>query len=608
MNWLKRFMRFNGGFKNIVILMVITFASLLFLQRLMEMSRHIQLIGYSVFLDKIENGEIKQVYVDGQEVRGLLKDNTLFQTIVPENGVNWQILRTKGVDFSLSNQADYGYYWYMIVIGILIAIFGGIWFMLKRSQGMGSGSNIFSMGKSKARMFMPSTIKETFVSVAGAEEAKEELQDIIDYLRNPKKYRRLGAKMTRGVLLIGEPGNGKTLLARAVAGEANCPFFSVSGSDFIEVFVGVGAARVRDLFQQARRHAPSIVFIDEIDAVGRHRGSGLGGGHDEREQTLNQLLTEMDGFLQMNDTPVIVIAATNRPDVLDKALLRPGRFDRQVHVPFPDLRSREAILKIHAGTVKMDQVNVDLHKVARGTPGFSGADLANLINKAAIEASKEEVDFITVHHLENARDQILLGKEITTIMLTEEDKKIIAYHESGHALARLLMPECTSPLHKVTIIPRGKALGVTHSMPEREKYITSKEEMEAEVISALGGRAAEEIIFQRLTTGAYSDFQAATDIVRKMVCSYGMVPEELGTILYVQDHHQYQYSEKTSEKIDEAVRRIMESCYKRCLQLFKDNRDKLDLLANTLLEKETMYAGEIYQLLNIEPRIEHTFS
>ncbi|HTM06490.1 MAG TPA: ATP-dependent zinc metalloprotease FtsH [Patescibacteria group bacterium] len=607
MNWLKRFMRFNGGFKNIIILLVITFASLLFLQRLMEMSRHIQLIGYSVFLDKVEKSDIKQVYVDGQEVRGILKDNTLFQTIVPENGVDWQFLRAKGIDFSLSNQADYGYYWYMMVIGILIAIFGGIWFMLKRSQGMGSGSNIFSMGKSKARMFMPSTIKETFLSVAGAEEAKEELNDIIDYLKNPKKYRRLGAKMTRGILLIGEPGNGKTLLARAVAGEANCPFFSVSGSDFIEVFVGVGAARVRDLFLQARRYAPSIIFIDEIDAVGRHRGSGLGGSHDEREQTLNQLLTEMDGFLQMNDTPVIVIAATNRPDVLDKALLRPGRFDRQVHVPFPDLKSREDILKVHASTVKMDP-EVDLHKIARGTPGFSGADLANLINKAAIEASKEESDLITVHHLENARDQILLGKEIKSIMLTEEDKRIIAYHESGHALARLLMPECTSPLHKVTIIPRGKALGVTHSMPEREKYITSKEEMEAEVISALGGRAAEEIVFQRLTTGAYSDFKAATDIVRKMVCSYGMVPEELGTILYVQDHHQYQYSEKTSEKIDEAVRTIMENCYKRCIQLFKDNRDKLDLLAITLLEKETMYAGEIYQLLNIEPRVEHTFS
>lgn len=607
MKWLKRFMRFNGGFKNIIILMVITFASLLLLQRLMEMSRHVHIIGYSVFLDKVENAEVKQVYVDGQEVRGLLKDNTLFQTIVPENGVDWQFLRTKGIDFALSNQSDYSYYWYMMLLMLLVIIFGGIWFMVKRSQGMGNGGNIFSMGKSKARMFMPSTIKETFASVAGAEEAKEELHDIIDYLRNPKKYRRLGAKMTRGVLLIGEPGNGKTLLARAVAGEANCPFFSVSGSDFIEVFVGVGAARVRDLFLQARRHAPSIIFIDEIDAVGRHRGSGLGGGHDEREQTLNQLLTEMDGFLQMNDSPVIVIAATNRPDVLDKALLRPGRFDRQVHVPFPDLKSREAILKVHADMVKMDP-SVDLHKIARGTPGFSGADLANLINESAIEASKQESELINVHHLENARDKILLGKEVKSIMLTEEDKKIIAYHESGHALARLLMPETTSPLHKVTIIPRGKALGVTHSMPEREKYITSKEEMEAEVISALGGRAAEEIIFQRLTTGAYSDFKAATDIVRKMVCNYGMVPEELGTILYVQDHNQYQYSEKTSEKIDEAVRAIMDTCYKRCIQMFKDNKDKLDLLATTLLEKETMYASEIYELLNIEPRTEHTFS
>lgn len=608
MKWFKQFFRSNGGSKNLVVFIVVVFVLRLLLPKLTDVTRQIKLVSYSSFLDLVEKKQIKHLYIDGQDVRGILKDSTVFQSVIPDKSVDWQELRALGVTFEVANQADYSYAWYFMMLVFAAIILGMVWFFFRQSRGggMGSSGNIFTMGKSKARMFMPSTIKETFASVAGAQEAKEELYDVVDYLRNPKKYRRLGAKMTRGVLLVGEPGNGKTLLARAVAGEANCAFLSVSGSEFIEIFVGVGAARVRELFTQARRHAPCIIFIDEIDAVGRHRGSGLGGGHDEREQTLNQLLTEMDGFVQTTDTPVIILAATNRPDVLDKALLRPGRFDRQVHVPFPDLKSRQEILQVHAQAVKMDQ-SVDLAKVARGTPGFSGADLANLINEAAIIASKREVDLITVEHFEEARDKILLGKEVKSIMLTEEDKKVIAYHESGHALARLLMPAFTSPLHKVTIIPRGRALGVTHSMPEREKYITSKEEMEAEVISALGGRAAEELIFQRLTTGAYSDFKVATDIVRRMVCSYGMVPAELGTVLYLQDG-QYEYSEKTSEKIDEAVRMIMDACYKRCLEMFKQNRLKLDMLANALLEKETMYAGEIYELLNIEPRTEHTFS
>jgi len=395
------------------------------------------------------------------------------------------------------------------------------------------------------------------------------------------------------------------LLARALAGETNCPFFSISGSDFIEVFVGVGAARVRDLFVQARKHAPSIVFIDEIDAVGRHRGSGLGGGHDEREQTLNQLLTEMDGF-QQSEGSVIVVAATNRPDVLDKALLRPGRFDRRVEVPYPDLKSREEILQVHAKGVKIAD-NVDLKKIARGTPGFSGADLGNLINEAAIIASKENKDEVTIQDFEEARDKVLLGKEIKSRALTVEDKNMIAYHEAGHALVQLLLPDVTDPLHKVSIIPRGRSLGVTHSLPEREKYITTKEEMLGVIMASLGGRAAEELVFGKLTTGAYSDFKKATDIARSMVCNYGMAPE-LGSVLYGQLQGDFAYSQNTAKKIDQEVQKIIKKCYDKALNLLKTNRDKLDRLVQALLDKETMYAGEIYALLGIEPRVEHSFS
>jgi cell division protease FtsH len=451
-------------------------------------------------------------------------------------------------------------------------------------------------------MFLPSSIKESFNSVAGADEAKEELADVIDFLKNPQKYQRLGAKITRGVLLIGEPGNGKTLLARAVAGEANCPFFSISGSNFIEVFVGVGAARVRDLFAQARKHAPSIIFIDEIDAVGRHRGSGMGGGNDEREQTLNQLLAEMDGF-ETSPTPVIVIAATNRVDVLDKALLRPGRFDRRVTVPYPDLKSREAILAVHVKNVQAED-GLDIKKIAQGTPGFSGADLANLVNEATIIASKENKDIVSMHDFDAARDKVMLGKESKSIMLTDEDKKLIAYHEAGHALVRLLLPETSDPLHKVTIIPRGSALGVTHFLPEREKYITSKEEMEASVMSALGGRVAEEIVFNKLTTGAYSDFQTANRITRNMVTHYGM-STDLGPIIYGQQHGDFEYSQKTAEKIDTEVQRLTKLYHEQTHTLLTANRDKLDTLAHALIEKETMHADEIYQLLDITPRQAH---
>lgn len=590
--------------KNGLVALIIIAGILLVLHKLTELGRNVQVISYSTFLEKVDQNLVKKVYVAGQDVEGIFTDGGRFETVIGNNANDWELLRMHGVEFSVISPSNQVGIWYLFLFSCLFVAIWAVWYFVRsRNAGSGGGSNVFTMGKSGARMFLPSSIKENFNSVAGADEAKEELADVIDFLKNPQKYQRLGAKITRGVLLIGEPGNGKTLLARAVAGEANCPFFSISGSNFIEVFVGVGAARVRDLFAQARKHAPSIIFIDEIDAVGRHRGSGMGGGNDEREQTLNQLLAEMDGF-ETSPSPIIVIAATNRVDVLDKALLRPGRFDRRVTVPYPDLKSREAILAVHTKNVQIAD-EVDLKKIAQGTPGFSGADLENLVNEAAIIAAKKEIDAITMQEFDEARDKILLGKEVKSIMLTDEDKKLIAYHEAGHALVRLLLPETADPLHKVTIIPRGSALGVTHSLPEREKYITTKEEMEATVLSALGGRVAEEIIFGLLTTGAYSDFQAANRIVRNMVTKYGM-SAELGTIIYSQQHGDFEYSQKTAEKIDAEVARLTALYHDQTRQLLEANRDKLEKLAQALIEKETMMADEIYELLGIAPRQTHS--
>ncbi len=597
----------GGGPRTLIVGILVLFGFLFALHTLTDRSRNIKTINYSTFLTQVEQGKVKQVHVVGQDVYGVLKDGTHFETTIANKGKDWEILRKHNVEFSVDSPGQQFNFWYLLPLLSLFLTAWAIWYFIRQSRGSGGGGSngIFSMGKSKARLFMPSTIKEKFSSVAGAQEAKEELKDIIDFLKNPDKFQRLGAKIPRGVLLTGAPGNGKTLLARAVAGEANCPFFSISGSDFIEVFVGVGAARVRDLFEQARKKAPCIIFIDEIDAVGRHRGSGLGGGHDEREQTLNQMLAEMDGF-QTHNSSVIVIAATNRSDVLDHALLRPGRFDRRIVVPYPDLASREKILEVHAKNVKMDP-SVDLHKIARGTPGFSGADLANLINEAAIIASKTDKEVVSVDDFEEARDKILLGKEIKSMVQTDDDRKITAYHESGHALVRLMMPDDSDPLHKVTIIPRGRALGVTHAMPEREKYTQTKDEILANVMSALGGRAAEELVFNQATTGAYSDFKAATSIVRNMVCNYGMA-DELGQVVYAQGQGDYVYSQKTAERIDEQVQKIMDNCYEKTMKLLTDNRDKLEQLSNRLFEKETLYADEIYELLGIEPRTQHRFS
>ena len=596
---------FDGGPRNLVIGATLFVILLLLMNRLSEVGAQVAALPYSQFISMVEQKQITQVSFQGNTGAGSTTDGKQFEVLVPANDpAVWQKLRDANVEVTIVPQASAFNFWMFGIIISFISAIGLAWYFINRARGGSGASNggapgIFSMGKSRAKMFMPSAIKETFASVAGAHEAKEDLKDIIDYLRDPEKFRRLGAKMVKGVLLVGEPGNGKTLLARAVAGEANCPFFSISGSDFIEVFVGVGAARVRDLFSQARKHAPCIVFIDEIDAVGRHRGSGQGGGNDEREQTLNQLLTEMDGF-EVADEPIIVIAATNRPDVLDKALLRPGRFDRQVQVPYPDLVSRLEILKVHVANIKMDPT-IDLHKIAQGTPGFSGADLANLVNEAALHASKKNCHLVAIEDFDEARDKIMLGREMRTMKQTMEDLKVTAYHESGHALIPLLMPDVCDPLHKLTIVPRGRALGVTHTLPEREKYSSTREEMIAMIMKALGGRIAEEIVFGKLTTGAHSDFQAASKIARRMVCDYGM-SELVGPIVYSQAYNEFHYSQKTAEQIDVAVKAIIDEGYQAAKKLLMENRSMLDLLADELFKKQTLYASQVYELLNLPPR------
>lgn len=611
MNRNKKRMTPPTGPTSAIIAIVILVGALLSLYFVTEYQRGSQEISYATFLDLVEQDQVKAVHVNDQDLYGELTDGGKFTTVIVSTDSTWEALRKHNVDMTLESPSSQFNFWYLFALFSLLFMVWIGWNFLRQLRGSGGSGggggpgNIFSMGKSKARMFLPSEIKENFDSVAGAQEAKEDLKDLVDFLRDPKKFEEIGARITRGVLLVGEPGNGKTLLARAVAGEANCPFFTISGSDFIEVFVGVGASRVRDLFNQARAQAPAIIFIDEIDAVGRQRGKGTGGGHDEREQTLNQLLTEMDGF-NVHDKPVIIIAATNRPDVLDKALLRPGRFDRTVNVPYPDLISREEILNLHAKKVKISP-GVDMKKIARGTPGFSGASLANLINEAAIHASKLNKKIVDVDDFEEARDKILLGKESKTIRMTEEDRKITAYHEAGHALVRLMRPKETDPLHKVTIIPRGKALGVTAWLPEREKYNETDKELYASILSALGGRVAEEIACSKVTTGAYSDFQVANGIAYRMVCYYGMSP--LGPVMYqTNEYGQQAYSQDTAKKVDEEVRALLDKAYKETKEILNSNREKLDALAHALLDKETMYAKEIYALLGIEPRQEHSLS
>ena len=514
-----------------------------------------------------------------------------------------EIWKQKGIDFTFEKDSNE---WVNILVGFLpwILIIG-VWVLIMRKfQGQGGGSRgIFSFGKSKAKLISQSGTRITFKDVAGADEAKLELQEIIEFLKEPSKFQKLGGKIPRGVLLLGPPGTGKTLLARAVAGEAGVPFFSISGADFVEMFVGVGASRVRDLFEQGKKNAPCIIFIDEIDAVGRHRGAGLGGGHDEREQTLNQLLVEMDGFEQ--NSGVIIIAATNRPDVLDPALLRPGRFDRQVVVDRPDVKGREGVLKVHTRNIPLD-FDVELEVLAKGTPGLAGAELANLVNEAALLAARKNKKKVQMIDFEESKDKVMMGMERKSLIISEAEKKTTAYHEIGHVLVARMLPEA-DPVHKVTIIPRGRALGVTSYLPIDEKHTYSKEYLEAVITYALGGRAAEKIIFDHYTTGAGNDIEKATGIARKMVCEWGM-SDKLGPLNYgakeeeiflgreIQRHKDY--SEKTAEEIDEEIRKIVSTSMSRAEKILRDNIDVLHKLSKELLERESLDSSEIDTIIN----------
>jgi len=579
--------------------------------------RNVKQISHSKFVVLVEQDKVEKVTVQDTYVFGVLRQNGVpFSTNVLPSDKLWESLKKHQVNIEVL-PPDGGSWGATL---LLLLLLGGLIFFvilyLRQNQSGGSGGGavkIFNVGKSKARFFSPNTVNVTFKDVAGVEEAKDALQDVIEYLKRPERFKRLGAKIPKGILLNGAPGNGKTLLAKAVAGEASCPFFSISGSDFVEVFVGVGASRVRDLFVQARKHAPCIVFIDEIDAVGRQRGFGHGGGNDEREQTLNQLLAEMDGFSTEHGS-IIVLAATNRPDVLDKALLRPGRFDRIVEVPFPDLAGREKILGIHARKVKLAS-DVDLKQIARGTPGFSGAYLESLINEAALSASKLDKKVVGIDDFEEARERLILGSERKTMVISKKERKRTAYHEAGHALLTVLL-EDADLLHKVSIVPRGRALGVSWSLPKEDRYNEGEGLMRANIAMSLGGLLAEKLVFNEQTSGASNDIEQATKVARRMVCRYGM--SKLGPIVFgsSQDHpylgrdllkHDADYSQETAKRIDAEISAIIDSCYKRGEHILSENRDKLDILAENLLEKETLDAQEVYDLLGLEPQETHSF-
>jgi cell division protease FtsH len=595
----------------LLILIIFMVSGILYLFWYNNTNRETDTLSYTRILENIENSNVKAMTVQDLLVQGVYKNGKRFTGYIAPTQLFWELARKHSVETEVWPPDRQSWSFYLIFLALLPFLILLLFFYFKQSQG-GSSGKIFSVGKSKARFFTPNSMSITFKDVAGVVEAKEDLKDIVEFIKSPERFEKIGASIPRGVLLNGAPGNGKTLLAKAVAGEALCPFFSINGSDFVEVFVGVGASRVRDLFNQARKHTPCIVFIDEIDAVGRQRGIGLGGGNDEREQTLNQLLAEMDGFSTEHST-VIILAATNRPDVLDKALLRPGRFDRIVEVPFPDLVSREKILNIHAKGVKLEK-DVSLKKIAQGTPGFSGADLRNVINEAALIASKQHSEKVDVNHLESARDKILLGSERKTLIFTQEEKKMTAFHEAGHTLLNLLLLN-TDPFHKVTIIPRGRALGVSWSLPEKDKYSQTKNEMLSRITVCFGGLIAENIVFDAQTSGVANDLEQATKIARAMVKRFGM--SELGPVNYnTSEEHPYlgrdiqnhkEFSEKMYEKIDQAVEKIINSCFEHGKKLINENMEKLKKLGEALLEKETLSANEVYKLLDIAPRKTHEF-
>ncbi|SME92809.1 ATP-dependent zinc metalloprotease FtsH [Desulfovibrio gilichinskyi] len=564
-------------------------------------------VSYTDFLMKVDQGEILQVKIQGHKISGVLVGDKRFVTYSPNDPTLVQKLINNKIEVVAEPEEDSPWYMTLFISWFPMLLLVGVWifFMRQMQGGGGSGGRggAMSFGRSKARMLNEETAKVTFQDVAGVDEAKEELSEIVQFLSEPKKFTRLGGRIPKGVLLIGSPGTGKTLLARAVAGEAGVPFFSISGSDFVEMFVGVGASRVRDLFAQGKKNAPCLIFIDEIDAVGRQRGAGLGGGHDEREQTLNQLLVEMDGF--ESNEGVILIAATNRPDVLDPALLRPGRFDRQVVVPTPDVRGRAHILSVHTRKTPLAE-EVDLDVIARGTPGFSGADLENLVNEAALYAAKNNQDYVNMIDFEEAKDKVLMGRERRSLIINDKEKETTAYHEAGHALIAKLLVD-TDPVHKVTIIPRGRALGVTQQLPVDDRHNYSKRYLEDTLVMLLGGRVAEELILNQMTTGASNDIERATKMARSMVCQWGM-SDKLGPMTFGETNdqvflgkefgHSKDFSEDTSRLIDSEVRRIIDTAHEQAKTLLGENKDSLHKLAAALLERETISGDEIDTLIN----------
>ena len=558
-------------------------------------------ISFSQLMTDVDQGKVKEVTIEGTSVHGKNTDGSAFTTTVPANYPDmYKAMRDKNVAVTIHDNQSGSWPSWLLQLSPLILI-GALWFIMIRQMQTG-GNKALSFGKSRARLLSMQQKKVTFKDVAGVDEAKEELREIIEFLREAQKFQKLGGRIPKGVLLVGPPGTGKTLLARAVAGEANVPFFSISGSDFVEMFVGVGASRVRDLFEQGKKNAPCIIFIDEIDAVGRHRGAGLGGGHDEREQTLNQLLVEMDGF--ESNEGVILIAATNRPDVLDPALLRPGRFDRRVVVPRPDVRGREEILRVHSRKIPLGD-DVDLSVLARGTPGFSGADLANLVNEAALLAARQNRKTVTMFDCELAKDKVLMGAERKSMILSDEEKKVTAFHEAGHALVAV-MSKNSDPLHKVTIIPRGMALGVTMQLPIDDKHTYTRDYLTTRLAIMMGGRLAEELFLSTMTTGAGNDIEQASELARKMVCEFGM--SDLGPLTFGKKEEQIflgreinqhrDYSEETAIRIDSEVKRFIDTAYKAAHDILDQNREVLTRIANALLEREVLDAAEIKLLMD----------
>ena len=597
----------NDVAKNILLWAVIAVILLSVFSNFSKPTGKAQPLSYSTFIQMVKSGEISQVTIDGRDIKGKLGNGNVFSTYSPETDNRAMVgdLLEHGVDIrgvppegqSVLMQIFISWFPFLLLIGIWV-------FFMRQMQGGAGGRGAMSFGKSKARMLGEDQVNVTFEDVAGAEEAKAEVAELVDFLRDPGKFQKLGGRIPSGILMVGSPGTGKTLLAKAIAGEAKVPFFTISGSDFVEMFVGVGASRVRDMFETAKKHAPCIIFIDEIDAVGRHRGAGLGGGHDEREQTLNQLLVEMDGF--EGNEGVIVMAATNRPDVLDPALLRPGRFDRQVVVPLPDIRGREQILKVHMRKVPKDD-SVDASIIARGTPGFSGADLANLVNEAALFAARENSKLVNMSHFERAKDKIMMGAERRSMVMSDEDKKLTAYHEAGHAIVGRLVPE-HDPVYKVSIIPRGRALGVTMFLPEEDRFSLSKKHLESQISSLFGGRIAEELIFgpESVTTGASNDIERATEIARNMVTKWGL-SERLGPLSYTEDEGEVflgrsvtqhkNLGDDTARIIDEEVRLFIDRNYERAETILKEHMEILHMMADALVKYETIDSAQIDALM-----------